>query len=472
MKILFLHGWTSTPGGLKPTYLKSYGHEVLNPALPDDDFEEAVRIAQAEFDLHKPHVVVGSSRGGALAMDIDSGDTPLVLLCPAWKRWGTATTVKPGTLILHSKTDETVPLADSQELRRNSGLPDLALVVVGQDHRLADPEPLKAMLEACLRSRPRVAGCDFGVPKTAGDQARKIILIEAIWLGDRRYAIEPTGRNARLVHEATRGSPWKERRRGWTLPELADSLSADRSVKAVAFDFPFSIPLSLLRDSDFARRMGRQRPFGTRERWAGFVESRLGLAFEDGRAGAEVEDLGNFGPWRDKAFWQRRATDVATSGSPPLKHRFQNVFAMTLAGNALLSHLAANGYTTVLDPVHAPADQCVFETYPRAVANQIGFAGSYKRNAARCLGRALGFLHERSIRLDFDEQVRQFCLEYRTSGNDPDGADAFLCLIAAIAFHEGMVEICAGGADAATLREEGAVIVPACDPADQRESAV
>ena len=50
MKILFLHGWTSTPGGVKPTYLKSHGHEVLNPALPDDDFDAAVRIAQAEFD--------------------------------------------------------------------------------------------------------------------------------------------------------------------------------------------------------------------------------------------------------------------------------------------------------------------------------------------------------------------------------------------------------------------------------------
>jgi len=31
MNILFLHGWQSTPGGLKPTYLKDHGHEVLNP---------------------------------------------------------------------------------------------------------------------------------------------------------------------------------------------------------------------------------------------------------------------------------------------------------------------------------------------------------------------------------------------------------------------------------------------------------
>jgi hypothetical protein len=84
-------------------------------------------------------------------MNIDSGDTPLVLLCPAWKRWGTATTVKPNTVILHSPADETIPFADSQELLHNSGLAESALIVVGTDLQLADPEPLKAMLEAVER---------------------------------------------------------------------------------------------------------------------------------------------------------------------------------------------------------------------------------------------------------------------------------------------------------------------------------
>ena len=151
MLILFLHGWYSTPGGIKPTYLKDHGHEVLNPALPDDDFDAAVRIAQIEFDRHHPDVVVGSSRGGAVAMNINASPTPLVLLCPAWKKWGAARTVKPGTIILHSKADETIPFADSQELLRNSGLPESALIVVGHEHRLADPESL-AKMEAVMRS--------------------------------------------------------------------------------------------------------------------------------------------------------------------------------------------------------------------------------------------------------------------------------------------------------------------------------
>jgi esterase/lipase len=48
MTILFLHGWQSTSGGLKPTHLRVHGYTVVNPALPDEDFEEAVRIAQVE----------------------------------------------------------------------------------------------------------------------------------------------------------------------------------------------------------------------------------------------------------------------------------------------------------------------------------------------------------------------------------------------------------------------------------------
>ena len=87
MKILFLHGWHSVIGGVKPTYLKSHGHEVITPALDDDDFAAAVATAQAEFDEHLPQAVVGSSRGGAVAMNINIGSAKLVLLCPAGKNW-------------------------------------------------------------------------------------------------------------------------------------------------------------------------------------------------------------------------------------------------------------------------------------------------------------------------------------------------------------------------------------------------
>lgn len=142
MKNLFLHGWQSVPGGVKPTFLALHGYKIINPKLTDEDFNEAVRIAQAGFDQHKPQVVVGSCRGGAVAMNIQVGEAKLVLLCPEWKKWGTVKTVKHGSVILHSGADDVIPFADSEELVGNSGLPAAALIGVGTDHRLADSEPL------------------------------------------------------------------------------------------------------------------------------------------------------------------------------------------------------------------------------------------------------------------------------------------------------------------------------------------
>lgn len=79
-------------------------------------------------------------------MNINIGNARLILLCPAWKKWGTAMTVKHDTVILHSRADDMVPFADSEGLAKNS---EATLIEVGTDHRLADPEPLAAMLKAC-----------------------------------------------------------------------------------------------------------------------------------------------------------------------------------------------------------------------------------------------------------------------------------------------------------------------------------
>jgi hypothetical protein len=89
---------------------------------------------------------VAGRQAWAVAMNINSGEAKLFLLCPAWRNWGTARTVKPGTLILHSRADDVVPFADSEELARSSGA---TLIEVGTDHRLAELEPLAAMLKAC-----------------------------------------------------------------------------------------------------------------------------------------------------------------------------------------------------------------------------------------------------------------------------------------------------------------------------------
>ncbi len=149
MKILFLHGFGSQPGGLKPTYLAQHGHDVCNPQLSDDDFLESIRIAQSEYARFCPDVIVGSSRGGGVAVNMESSDTPLVLLCPSWKNKRMANTIKPNTVILHSRQDELIPFSDSEEILANSGLSPELIIEVGFEHRLADQDSLRAMLKAC-----------------------------------------------------------------------------------------------------------------------------------------------------------------------------------------------------------------------------------------------------------------------------------------------------------------------------------
>ncbi len=61
------------------------------------------------------------------------------MLCPAWNQWGSARTVKPGTVILHSRADDVIPFGDSEELDLIIGLPASALIEVGKGSPIGRP---------------------------------------------------------------------------------------------------------------------------------------------------------------------------------------------------------------------------------------------------------------------------------------------------------------------------------------------
>ena len=145
-KVLFLHGWSSD-GGNKSAFMRSLGYLVHNPNLSDWFFSKAVRQAQAALDNFKPDAVVGSSRGGAVAMALDSGETPLILLAPAWKRWGKARSVKKNCVVIHSLHDEIVPFVASVELCEASSV---RLIAAGVDHRLNCEEGRRALANSLL----------------------------------------------------------------------------------------------------------------------------------------------------------------------------------------------------------------------------------------------------------------------------------------------------------------------------------
>jgi hypothetical protein len=153
MKILFCHGLEGSPTGRKATALRDGGLEVIAPLLSKDDFEAAVRVAWQALTQNKPDVLVGSSRGGAIAMQLGRGSiAPLVLLAPAWRRCGVEPAVRKDTRVLHGIKDDVVPLADSIELEQRNSLPPENLIPLNDDHRLSSPLALEAMLHAVARA--------------------------------------------------------------------------------------------------------------------------------------------------------------------------------------------------------------------------------------------------------------------------------------------------------------------------------
>ncbi len=152
MRVLFLHGLESKPGGTKARFLQEAGYDVLNPTLPRESFEDSVNIAQDVIDSMQPDLVVGSSRGGAVAMSVSTRGAPVVLIAPGWKRFMNEQQVSEWnircepqkTIILHSRNDDIIPIEDSEELNVGN---NMKIIEVGECHRMSDEDALAAMLD-------------------------------------------------------------------------------------------------------------------------------------------------------------------------------------------------------------------------------------------------------------------------------------------------------------------------------------
>ncbi|MBL8949850.1 MAG: hypothetical protein JNK82_03675 [Myxococcaceae bacterium] len=153
MKVVFLHGLEGGPHGHKPTRLRAANHEVIAPELPTkatrellmkrraplpaDIAAEPIRVAAEAVASAAPHVVVGSSFGGALAASLTWGG-PLVLMAPAAEKLvGVLSLPKRAgrVVIIHGRRDEVIPFEDSVRLAAASAC-DVALWLVDDDHRL------------------------------------------------------------------------------------------------------------------------------------------------------------------------------------------------------------------------------------------------------------------------------------------------------------------------------------------------
>jgi pimeloyl-ACP methyl ester carboxylesterase len=147
---MFLHGWSSK-GSPKTWAIATLGHAVNSPSLSNWRFSKAVRQAQEFLNKHKPDLIVGSSRGGAVALCLET-DLPMVLISPAWRFFRVKKLLKSG-VIIHSPYDTMIPITNSEELARSSGV---ELIRAGKDHRMNCEEGKKAILDAVSRYLPPV----------------------------------------------------------------------------------------------------------------------------------------------------------------------------------------------------------------------------------------------------------------------------------------------------------------------------
>ncbi|MBI2835918.1 MAG: DUF429 domain-containing protein [Acidobacteria bacterium] len=298
-----------------------------------------------------------------------------------------------------------------------------------------------------LAASNTVVGVDFGAPRRARDQRRKIIAIAAHAVADRRYRVDAIGVNERLI---AKDPP------GWSAKELLDELLT-RTVRIVAFDFPFSLPDVLLRDEKFAASAGYTHgAFSGWRTFNAFVAERLPLG--------EPLDFRPFDAWRSRSdrarLWARRATDIVAGGQPPLKDKFQATFQMTLLGNAVLSRLWESHRYRILPFPGGRGTGEVIEVYPGATLRQMGLA-NYKSRPEEAMRLGIAACTAAGITLDVDPRLRALCCRYSSGGKTPDydAADAFIALCTAILHAEGTCRMAIDG-DALLKGSEGAIWVP------------
>lgn len=141
--ILFLHGLESGPHGRKARWLADH-YRAETPALPTHPLPEAflaaVRVAKEAIRAANPRLVIGSSYGGAVLLELCCSGVwagPSLFLAQAGRKYlpYQGLPKEQAAIFIHGSRDELFPVSDSAELVQNSG-PAAKLWEVDDEHRL------------------------------------------------------------------------------------------------------------------------------------------------------------------------------------------------------------------------------------------------------------------------------------------------------------------------------------------------
>lgn len=140
LRVLFVHGLMSSPGGRKARYLAER-FEALTPQMQTGDFPSCLEVQRAAIASHRPDVVVASSFGGAVLVElIARGEWrgPTLLLAQAALRVDVTARLPAElpVLLVHGRSDEVVPIEESRTLAATSS--SARLIETEDEHRLIE----------------------------------------------------------------------------------------------------------------------------------------------------------------------------------------------------------------------------------------------------------------------------------------------------------------------------------------------
>ena len=141
---MYLHGLEGSPKGTKGAWMTArFGAEA--PEMParagvENAFSRCVEVARKAVEEHEPSLIVGSSYGGAVLMQLildGVWNGPSVFLAQAGVKLGVGDRLPPGTpaIFIHAPGDDVVPYVDSVTVVDNSD-DHAVLWSVDGDHRL------------------------------------------------------------------------------------------------------------------------------------------------------------------------------------------------------------------------------------------------------------------------------------------------------------------------------------------------
>ncbi len=140
IRVQFIHGLAGTPQGAKAKLFSDH-FTASTPAMNTKDFDSCIAVHEAEIAAFRPDVLVGSSFGGAVAVELlhrGAWTGPTLLLAQAAVHRGARTTLPNDRVVwvVHGTGDEVVDINDSRRLAQTGSPKLVRLIEVDDDHSL------------------------------------------------------------------------------------------------------------------------------------------------------------------------------------------------------------------------------------------------------------------------------------------------------------------------------------------------